>query len=78
MLQMPLDKALESISLPESVVNALLHRTGIFAPFLELTLACEAADDEAFARTASQLHLTNQQVNWAHLQALAWAETMNT
>ena len=78
MLEMPMEKALESISLPESVANALLHRTGVFAPFLELAIACETANDEAFARAANQLHLTNRQVNWAHLQALAWAETMST
>ena len=78
MLGMPLDKALEALALPESVVSALLHNEGPLAPFLELTIACETADDEAFARTANQLGLNNRQVNWAHLQALAWAETMGT
>ena len=76
MLGIPLNKALEAISLPETVVNALLHHTGVLAPFLELTKACESANDEAFARTAESLQLSNQQVNWAHLQALAWAETL--
>lgn len=76
MLEMPMHKVLESISLPESVANALLHRTGSLAPFLELAVACESANDEAFARCATHLHLTNRQVNWAHLQALAWAETV--
>jgi c-di-GMP-related signal transduction protein len=76
MLAMPLSKAMESITLPESVVNALLHGTGILAPLLELTLACETANDEVFARTAEALQLSNHQVNWAHLQALAWAETL--
>jgi c-di-GMP-related signal transduction protein len=76
MLGMPLAKALESISLPESVTHALLHGTGILAPFLELTKACESADDEVFGRTALALHLNNHQVNWAHLQALAWSETL--
>lgn len=76
LLGIPLNKALEAISLPETVINALLHQTGVLAPFLELTKACESADDEAFARTAEALHLGNQQVNWAHLQALAWAETL--
>ena len=78
MLGMPMAKVLESISLPESVVNALLRRSGLFAPFLELAVACETANDEAFARAADQLHLTNRQVNMAHLQALAWAETMGS
>jgi len=76
MLGMPLDKALEALSMPEVVVSALLNGEGRLAPFLELAIACETADDEAFARTANQLGLDNRQVNWAHLQALAWAETM--
>jgi c-di-GMP-related signal transduction protein len=76
MLGIPLAKALESISLPDSVTNALLHNTGVLAPFLTLTKACEAEDDEVFGKTADALQLTNQQVNWAHLQALAWAETL--
>jgi c-di-GMP-related signal transduction protein len=76
MLGMPMNKALEGVSLPESVTDALLHRRGILAPFLALTQACESADDDAFAALADQLHLTNQQVNWAHLQALAWAVTL--
>ncbi|WP_325343035.1 EAL and HDOD domain-containing protein [Xylophilus sp.] len=76
MLGVPLDQALESIALPQPVLDARLHRKGPFAPFLELTLACESEDDEAFARAANALHLSNRQVNWAHLQALAWAETL--
>ena len=73
MLGMPLDKALGAISLPESVVNALLHQTGVLAPLLDLTKACESACDAVFAKTAELLYLTDHQVNAAHLQALPWA-----
>ncbi len=76
MLGVPLEKALESISLPEAVTNALIHQTGSLAPLLALTKACESVDDEAFARLTVQLQLTNHQVNMAHLNALAWAESM--
>jgi EAL and modified HD-GYP domain-containing signal transduction protein len=76
MLGLPLEQALTSIALPESVTDALLHGTGVLAPFLRLTLACESSDDSAFAEAATELHLTGHQVNWAHLQALAWAETI--
>ncbi len=76
MLGIPLDEALKSISLPEVVVEALVHRAGKLAPFLELTEACESANDEAFAKAANALLLSNQQVNWAHLQALAWTDAM--
>ncbi|MBS0506689.1 MAG: HDOD domain-containing protein [Proteobacteria bacterium] len=78
MLGIPMERALESVALPDSVQQALLHNQGVFAPFLELTKACESGDDEAFARTADALHLSNRQVNWAHLQALAWAESLTS
>ena len=34
-------------------------------------------DDAVFASTANTLKLSNRQVNWAHLQALAWADTLD-
>lgn len=76
MMGMPLEEALESITLPNTVTGALLHGEGLLAPFLELTLACESADDAAFAKAANSLGLSDYQVNWAHLQALAWADNL--
>ena len=76
MLGMPLEAALKIVSLPPQVTDALLHHTGPLAPFLDLTIACESADDAAFANTSNALGLTSNHVNWAHLQALAWAETL--
>ena len=77
MLGVPMERALESVALPESVIEALLHNKGVFAPFLELTRACESGDDAAFARTADALHLSNHQINMAHMNALIWAESLN-
>jgi c-di-GMP-related signal transduction protein len=77
MLGMSMDKALEAVALPESVVSALLLRRGLLAPLLELTIACEMSDDQAFARLATELQLSDRQINLAHLQALAWAESLN-
>ncbi|WP_370681682.1 EAL and HDOD domain-containing protein [Comamonas sp. GB3 AK4-5] len=76
MLNLPMTQALESVSLPQPVRDALLHRSGVLAPFLALTLACEQGDDQGFAHSAHVLQLSNHQVNWAHLQALAWAEAL--
>jgi len=76
MLGMPLDQALESVALPQPVLDALLRRTGVFAPLLTLTEACESGDDKVFADTANALALSNHQVNWAHLNALTWAEEL--
>ena len=76
MLGQPIVKALESVALPQSVVDALVHNKGVFAPFLDLTRACESGDEAAFAQAANALHLSNHQVNWAHLQALSWADSL--
>ena len=62
MLGVPLEKVLESVALPEPVMDALLRRTGVFAPFLELTIACESGDEVAFAKNA---------------EAPTWAESLN-
>lgn len=76
MLGMTMEAAIATLSLPDSVTQALLHHAGPLAPLLELTIACETGDDAVFAATTNALGLTNNQVNWAHLQALAWAETL--
>ena len=76
LLGMPMPAALASLSLPETVTNALLYGTGPLAPYLALAQACESGDDDTFANTSVALGLNSNQVNWAHLQALAWAETV--
>jgi c-di-GMP-related signal transduction protein len=76
MLGMPMKTALAGIALPETVNQALMLGSGPLAPLLELTIACETGDDAGFARAAEKLTLTSKQINWAHLQALAWAESM--
>jgi EAL and modified HD-GYP domain-containing signal transduction protein len=76
MLGMPMEAALATVTLPQQVTDALLHRSGPLAPYLNLTVACESSDDAAFANAIGALGLNSNQVNWAHLQALAWAETL--
>ena len=76
LLGMKLEQAIEAIALPDTVVDALLHNQGALAPYLELTKACENADDALFAKAIATLKLSSQQVNLAHLQALSWTETI--
>lgn len=75
MLGMPMGKALESIALPQPVLDALLKRKGVFAPFLSLTEACETGDEAVFASAAQELHLSSRQVNMAHMEALLFADS---
>ena len=74
MLGMPMDEALKLLSVPEPVADALQHRQGPLGELLTLAEACESNDDAAFDRTAATLHLSSQQINFAHLQALAWVD----
>ena len=76
MLEQPPAQALESVVLPATVRDALLDNDGPLAPLLAVAKACESGDDEQFAQAANALGLTNHQVNWAHVQALAWADSL--
>jgi c-di-GMP-related signal transduction protein len=76
MTGLPLARALEGIALPDSVLQALHERKGPLAPFLDLAMACEREDDVMFAHFAQRLHLTDRQVNMAHLNSLVWAEEL--
>lgn len=77
MLSMPLASAVGLLHMPEAVAEALLHRTGVLGDLLTLTEACETSNDEIFDQTATRLGLSSQQINWAHLQALAWADHLS-
>ena len=74
MLSMPMESAIGLLNVPEPVAAALLRREGFLGDLLTLAEACESSDDALFDRAAGLLHLTSQQINFAHLQALAWAD----
>lgn len=76
MLSMPMADAVGLLNVPEPVAAALLRREGFLGDLLTLAEACESSDDAAFDRTAGLLHLSSQQINLAHLQALAWADQL--
>lgn len=76
LLGVSMEQALESMHLPEPITDALLGKGGLYAPFLELALACEGGDGAALADQAGMLGLTGGQVNRAQLGALAFADAM--
>jgi EAL and modified HD-GYP domain-containing signal transduction protein len=76
MLGISMVEALGTVALPQSVTDALLYKTGVLAPLLELVLACETGDDAVFAASVTRLKLDGSKINWAHLLALDWAETL--
>lgn len=75
-LKMPMETVLEKIQLPETVSEALLTRSGIYGPFLQLTEACEDSDSKKILEIAELLQFDATKVNECHIAALAWVETL--
>ncbi len=76
MLGVKMEEALTSITLPEVVNDALLHRAGMFGPFLLLVEACEKFDFSTLEALASSLQFGPKEVDEAHIEALAWTEAL--
>lgn len=70
-LGLPMATVLDLMALPNAVRQTLLHRKGPAGQLLQLSEACEQADDMLFDASAHALGLCAGQVNLAHLQALA-------
>jgi EAL and modified HD-GYP domain-containing signal transduction protein len=87
LLQIPLERALGLLQLPESVSQALLQQSGPHAAYLQLAQMCEGDELEGLADAAGsnqpelepllqQLQLQPHQVDTCHLSALLWAESL--
>lgn len=75
-LEMPMEKVLEKVQLPDAVTEALLERQGIYGPFLQLAEACEDADRNRIVSLAESLQFDPNKVNNFHIAALAWVEEL--
>lgn len=69
-----MESVLKQVSLPALVNEALLHQRGIYAPYLQLAIACEQADEEDVSALTQAIGLDAQQVNNLHIEALNWAQ----
>jgi EAL and modified HD-GYP domain-containing signal transduction protein len=75
LLGIPMKEVLETIQLSDDVVAALLDRGGKYGPYLALAEACEL-NSALVSSLAASLHLTPEDVNKAHLSALAWTQNV--
>jgi EAL and modified HD-GYP domain-containing signal transduction protein len=64
--------------MPDPIVQALVHQTGPYAPFLKLAEASERSDFEQIARYADEIASSPEEVNLVQLQSLAWAEALTS
>lgn len=76
MLGISMQQAMDLLSLPQAVTNAILEGAGVFGQMLALTKACEDNDDAAFAQAAIALNFDNHHINVAHMEALVWADNL--
>jgi EAL and modified HD-GYP domain-containing signal transduction protein len=77
LLGLPMKEVLDTIQLPDEVVRALLTRGGMYGPFLALAEACEL-NSNLVASLADSIGISPEDVNKAHLSALAWAQNVTT
>jgi EAL and modified HD-GYP domain-containing signal transduction protein len=76
LLDTTMDSILERLVIPETIGDALLSRAGMYGPILALAEACELNAEADIGPLADALMLTPEQVNQAHLDALAWVEQL--
>ncbi|HCA26722.1 MAG TPA: hypothetical protein DEP05_03630 [Betaproteobacteria bacterium] len=74
LLDMPINKALANLHLPQPIFDALVKGHGVYAPFLKLAVACEDENPQKIEKLAEMCGVDADVVNDAHLQALLWAE----
>jgi EAL and modified HD-GYP domain-containing signal transduction protein len=75
LLGVPMAQLLRQISLPTTIVQALLSREGVYGPLLALAEACEQENGCA-SELADALFMTPAQVNKAHWSALVWTQNL--
>jgi EAL and modified HD-GYP domain-containing signal transduction protein len=77
LLNVPMEQALARLNLPQAVVDALVRHSGMYAPYLQLALACENFDQDTIARCAAACGLDADAVNVTHVNALIWGEGLD-
>ncbi|MBB5018774.1 EAL and modified HD-GYP domain-containing signal transduction protein [Chitinivorax tropicus] len=78
LLKLPLHRALGYLKLPDALIDALVNEQGDYYPFLELALACETGTPKEVAMIAARLGLTEDEVNEYHVQAIVWANQLES
>ena len=74
LMNAPLPALLAHLQLADTMSDALLHRRGIYAPYLALAAAYDSGDDSQVHAAASTCGLNPKQANALYLQALGWAQ----
>lgn len=76
LLGIPMKEVLETIHMSDEVVEALMSRGGPYGPYLALAEACEL-NSMLVGSLSSSLGISPEDINKAHLSAIAWAQNIN-
>ncbi|WP_124948376.1 EAL and HDOD domain-containing protein [Sulfuriferula thiophila] len=74
LLNLPMEQAVAKLNLSDNLTQALLHNQGVYAPYLQLAIACEKGNQSQINALAASANLSVDAVNLAHVKALIWAE----
>ncbi len=74
-IRAPMEDVLDKVHLSEPINDALLHKTGLLSPFLQLAEACEEYEDDKMIALSNAFSFDPKVVNNCHIAALAWAES---
>ncbi|MFO1330904.1 MAG: HDOD domain-containing protein [Rubrivivax sp.] len=77
LLAQPLEQLMASIPVPQHVVDALVHASGPYRPYLEIVQAVEQASAFDLREAAERMMLSIAEVNRALLRALAAAQQLD-
>lgn len=77
LLRVPAEEALPPLELPAEVMEALLYRTGRFACYLDLVIACENGDQDHIALFAAMCDASEGKINNCHMEAILWAQELS-
>lgn len=78
LLGQPMADLLPQLGLDDPVADTLRSGTGPYGAMLALVAACESDDEAAFSTAFGQLPFSLRQINIAHMEALAWADSIDT
>ena len=72
LLNVPIDVALSSIDLNDSIKDPILNKSGDYWPLLSLTVSIEVNDWIDVFAIAYQMKLSSMLINERYLQAIEW------
>jgi EAL and modified HD-GYP domain-containing signal transduction protein len=72
MLEVPMEQALQMVSVSDMTMNALANKTGVFFPVLDMVESYERADWVTVSRLMIVHNIDSQELTDAYMEAMVW------